>query len=255
LTAPLVAWAPCGSDVGPRGMPRDLLERGPLGWARDHVAPRLAGKGFTHCCIAYPGGSEPDGSDLRFDMVSRAAQYDDDVRVQACGDYPVWADAALIIKQIVGCKVGFYLGTSHALSRPLALHECEDIIFHWQGFADFICIDTLAARPAGHNDHACANRLAAAGFEVWAEPRPVRGFPLYPTVHLCIDTTWQKHNSSFGNAEHSARNEFEAHGASVVLIDTTSVNKETVQLARAGGIGYAVPPSFVPVVGNVGGPV
>lgn len=254
-TAPLMAWASCGSDVGPRGMPAALLEMGPLRWAKDHVAPRLVGKGITHCIIAYPGGKEPDGSDLRFDMVNRALQFDDDVRVSACGSYAVWADAAQIIREAVGCKVGFYLGTSQDMDYLKLMRECEEIVFYWNGYADFICIDTLAARPMGHSDHAAAQRLAAAGFEVWSEPRPIRGCPLYPNVHLCLASKWQSSGSSYGDTYHTERDVFASQGASVVLIDDVSVNAETVQLSRAGGIGWAVTPSFVPVVGSAGGVV
>lgn len=250
--APLMAWATCGSDVGPRGMPDALLRLGPLMWARDHVAPKLIGKGITHCVIAYPGGKEPDGADLRFDMVNQALQ-NDNPNVAACGTYAVWADAAQIIREAVGCKVGFYLGTTNAMSKPLVVHECEEIVMHWNGYADFIVIDTLADRPMGHNDHAAAHRLAAAGFEVWSEPRPIVGKPLYPTVHMLLASKWHGSGSSFGDRYHTSKDVFASQGASVVLIDDVTVNPETVQLSRAGGIGWAVSPAFVPVVGNAGG--
>lgn len=252
MTAPLVAWATCGSDVGPRGMPRELLELGPVAWARQHVAPQVIGKGFTHICIAYPGGREDDGSNLRLDMVNRAAEHPDP-KVKACGSYSDWADAARALKDLTGCKVGFYLGTSDGMSKFFTDAVTTQINMNWSGFADFICIDTLAGRTLGHKDHRVANYLASALFEVWAEPRPVRGCPLYPTVHMCLKSTWDKHSSSFGDDECSSKSEFAAHGASIVLIDDRNVNKETVQLARAGGIGWAVTPSFVPVTGEAGG--
>jgi hypothetical protein len=234
-------------------MPAALLSLGPLRWAKDHVAPKLIGKGFTHVVIAYPGGREEDNKDLRFDMVSQALQHDDP-NVAACGSYAVWADAAQIIREAVGCKVGFYLGTAEELSRPLTLHECEDIGYHWHGYADFIVIDTLADRPLGHTDHVAAHRLSAAGIEVWSEPRPIVGKPLYPIVHMCLASKWHSSGSSFGDTYHVAKEVFASQGASVVLIDDVSVNPETVQLSRAVGIGYAVSPDFSPVVGGLGGP-
>lgn len=250
--APLMAWATCGSDVGPRGMPDALLRLGPLMWARDHVAPKLIGKGITHCVIWMPGGREESGADLRFDTVSQALRHSDP-RVHACGDYSIWAESAQIIRQEAGCKVGFYVGTSHGQDVSKVLEECENMVVQWNGYADFIVIDTLADRPMGHTDHVAAHRLAAARFEVWSEPRPIVGKPLYPTVHMCLASKWHSSGSSFGDRYHANKEAFTAQGASVVLIDDVTVNAETVQLSRAVGIGWAVSPAFVPVVGNAGG--
>jgi hypothetical protein len=235
-------------------MPIAILDLGPLRWAKDHICPKLAGKGFTHVIIAYPGGRETDGSDLRFDMVKRALQHDD-IRVQAAGNYAIWADAAQIIREETRCKVGFYIGTSEGMTAAHLRDECEEIIFNWQGYADFICIDTLAARPMGHTDHIAANRLASAGIAIWAEPRPIRGFPLLPVPHICLASKWQSSGESLGDDDHTDRKSIEAQRAGVILLDNVSVNAETVQAIRGTGIGYAVGPDFVPIVGGCGGPL
>lgn len=259
MSAPLVCWATAGSnDRGPRGLSDEVLALGPLAWG-DSVVRKCQGKGFTHVIIAYPGGNlEVDGP-IAFDMLKRALQHDDP-RVQACGNYLLWGEAAQRIKEALACKVGFYVGTTEGMTLAEAIAEADMMISFWGGdedfrYADFICIDVLAGRQIGHLDHVVANRLAAAGFKIWSEPRPLRKCPFYPTINLCMASLYHRQGSSLGNAEHLSKEEFEANGATIVLIDDTRVNAETVQLSRAVGIGYAVAPDFVPIVGNHGGPL
>lgn len=251
MNAPLVAWLAVASNSGPRGYTESALRLGPEGWAREQVRT-LARSPITHACIAYPGGQEGP-SDLRFDMIHQAS-FHEDPRVQALGDNAAWANAAQIIREAVGCKVGFYLGTSHGMETADVLEVCEHIIAQWHGYVDFIVIDTLGDRPMGHTDHIAAQRLEAAGFEVWGEPRPVRDRPLLPRPYLCFAKKWNDHGGKFGDTNHTPLSAIEAQGASIILIDGPgTMTAETVSNYRMQGIGVCVGVDRVPIVAIAGG--
>lgn len=252
MTAPLVVWATPASNAGPRGFTREVLEMGPVGWAR-WIAPKLSGKGITHVIIAYPGGHEPDASELRFDMVSRAAGHFDP-RVKACGDYALWSEACQIIRDLVQCYCGFYVGTSMYMDQAATLAECDKMVHHWGGVADFICIDTLSGRPMGHTDWMAAYRLEAADIRVWAEPAPIRGRPLLPGPHVVIKSTWETSNGDVGDDNHTPRADFEAHGASIIILDRNgAMTADEVAAARDDRKGVCIPVDRVPFVGIHGG--
>lgn len=250
-TGPLVVWATAASNVGPRGFHADILERGPIGWVRDVLVPKLRGQAIDAVILAYPGGQEEGSKDLTFDMVSRC--FDSaNPQVRACGDYSAWADACTIAKESLGCKVGFYLGTAATLSRGATLHECETVIAQWGGIADFIAIDCLGDRGAGTNDVLAANRLAAAEITVWGEPRPVRGGVLIPTAYVCYSSKWESSGGALGDQYHTPLASIQAQGASIIIIDEDGrMHPSTVANLRAQGVGVCIGVDRVPIVGGV----
>lgn len=228
-------------------MSPEILAKGPAQWCND-LGHRIADKGATHCVIYCPGGMEDDGSDIRFDQIDRAANHPDP-RVQACGRYAAWADGCANISRIAGVECGIYLGTADHLTTKETLEVCERIIHDGQGMIDFVVIDTLAARAMGRPDHIAAHRLEAAEIEVWGEARPVRGFPVYPRKHICLEPTWNIHNGMHGDEGHQSQAEFEASGASIIVV-YDRIGPTTIMVKRASGIGVGISPDQL----QIGGP-
>lgn len=253
--APLVVWATAASNVGPRRFHADILERGPIGWVRDVLVPKLRSQTIDAVILAYPGGQEDGSKDLTFDMVSRCLD-STNPQVRACGDYAAWADACTILKESLGCKVGFYLGTAATLSRGATLHECETIIAQWGATADFVVIDCLGDRGTGTNDVLAANRLAAAEIPVWGEPRPTRGSVLLPVPYVCYSSKWESSGGALGDQYHTPLASVQAQGANVILIDEDGrMHPSTVAGLRTQGVGVCVGVDRVPIVASIGGVV
>lgn len=247
--APLVCWVMPASNVGPRGFNPEVLDMGLARWVNERVVPALTGRGFTHVIIAYPGGQE-DRADLRFDMISRAADHPDP-KVQACGDYAAWSEVATTIKERLNVRVGFYLGTAACLSRPATLGECETVIMHWAGVVDFVAIDCLGVAKLGSSDTLAADRLASAGFDVWGEPRPTRGNVLLPIPYLCFLSKWEQTGGVLGNADHTPLDVVQAQGAGVIVFDETGrIHPTVIEANRNRGIGVCI---GMPQPANVGG--
>ena len=247
--ASLAAWACAASNEGKRGFTREVLELGPQRWARDHVVPRLAGQGIDTVFIAYPGGQEGP-ADLRFDMITRAAKHEDP-RVQACGDYAAWAEAANEIGRRLQCKVGFYLGTTEGMTLAEVMQECDTINREWSDYVDFVVIDTLASRHGGHTDHIAYHRVSAGKIVGCGEARPVRGRPLYATLYMCFEDKWKRHHGAEGDDQHTPLAALHEQGASVMLIDGPgTLTKAEVDEYRAAGIGICVGVDRVPIVGG-----
>lgn len=244
--APLVVWAAVASNRGPRGMSDEILAKGPAQWCND-LGHRIAGKGATHCVIYCPGGMEDDGSDIRFDQIDRAAKHPDP-RVQACGRYAEWADGCANIARIAGVKCGLYLGTSEGLTPKETLEVCEKFIHDGEGLIDFVVIDTIAGRPMGHTDHIAAHRFEAAKIQAWGEARPPRGFPVYPRPYICLEPKWNQHNGMHGDDGHLSQAEFEASGASVIVV-YDRIGPTTILVKRSSGIGVGISPDQLQIGG------
>jgi hypothetical protein len=147
----------------------------------------------------------------------------------------------MILTERTGKKVGFYLGTAQHMTRSSTLDTCENIVVHWGGIADFVCIDTLGDRKPGSNDVLAANRLASAGIEVWGEPRPTRGSVLFPFTYFCFLSKWESTGGNYGDPGHTPLDVIKAQGASVILFDETGrVHQSVIDFNRSQGIGFCV---------------
>jgi len=244
-------WATPASNVNERKFTDAVLELGPAKWARYHLVPKLAAhkKRIRRVWIAYPGGHEPGDADFRFDMVTQCLR-SADPRVQACGDYAAWGEAAIEIRAAIDCQVGMYVGTAALMTRPNVIHECEEMLKWWGAEdVDAICIDTLSSRNIGDPDALAAGRLAAAGVHVCGETRPNYRFMQLPTEYMCFKSKWDRQGGYAGDRDHVHYDIVRKLGGSVVLIDDANMTIADIEECHELGLITCVAVDRLPTLG------